>query len=296
MPVRKLLIVVAIVAALAIGLLAGHQLAKMGSTDSSGTPGTTSSFSLDDIYDRLATGAPGAQGTFTEPTTGTGTGTMHTIDEIMALIPDRKWSFTGAEGERTLIIPDGIYSGTSTATIVDSDLSEENIRIGYFTIFGVWGENEACVTCAGTPSPQGRWCDNGNGTITDMTTGLTWLQDASWGGQYPWRNDTTDWPDMYTDARGRPGELSPPDGTAANYWRLPTHSELQDLYLSPEGVRVSSPYFFTGLQPAIYWTSSSTSGVAWAYGADFGQPVQPVILDYNKAELHYVWPVRGPRR
>jgi len=269
----------------------------MGNTDSPGTtPAATSSYSLDDIYDRLDTGATVTQDPFAEPTAPTGTGTMHTIDEIMALIPDRQGSFTGAEGERTLTIPDGIYTGSSTATIVDADLSEENIRVGFFTIFGVWGENEACVTCAGTPSDGGRWCDNGDGTITDMTTGLTWLRDASWGGALPWRNPTTTWPDMYTDARGRPGELSPPDGTTANYWRLPTHSELQDLYLSPEGARVSSPYFFTGIQDAVYWTSSCVAGYGDAYGADFAQPVQPVILAYGKDELHYVWPVRGPRR
>ncbi|MBF0524939.1 MAG: hypothetical protein HQK56_07565 [Deltaproteobacteria bacterium] len=43
----------------------------------------------------------------------------------------------------------------------------------------------ACVACNGTLSPQGRWCDNGNGTVTDMSTGLIWLKDASWGGKYP---------------------------------------------------------------------------------------------------------------
>ncbi|MBF0497971.1 MAG: hypothetical protein HQK58_15575 [Deltaproteobacteria bacterium] len=41
----------------------------------------------------------------------------------------------------------------------------------------------SCLTCKGTLSPQGRWCDNNNGTVTDMSNGLIWLKDAGWGGR-----------------------------------------------------------------------------------------------------------------
>jgi hypothetical protein len=40
-----------------------------------------------DLYLRLTTGAMGSQSTFTEPTTPPGTGTMATVDEIMAAAP-----------------------------------------------------------------------------------------------------------------------------------------------------------------------------------------------------------------
>ncbi|MBF0476196.1 MAG: hypothetical protein HQK59_10245, partial [Deltaproteobacteria bacterium] len=43
----------------------------------------------------------------------------------------------------------------------------------------------SCITCKGSLSHQGRWCNNHDGTVTDMTTGLVWLFDARWGGMYP---------------------------------------------------------------------------------------------------------------
>ena len=261
----------------------------MGNTDSPGTtPAATSSYSLDDIYDRLDTGATVTQDPFAEPTAPTGTGTMHTIDEIMALIPDRQGSFTGAEGERTLTIPDGIYTGSSTATIVDADLSEENIRVGFFTIFGVWGENEACVTCAGTPSDGGRWCDNGDGTITDMTNGLVWLKDAGWGGAYPWRGlDSAGAGARFADAFWRTRER----GVA---WRLPTELELAHLYLDPEGISRSNPVHFDNIQDGIYWTSTSDDSAqnTTAWGVDFSLAT-PASDRYVKDTAYYVWPVHG---
>ena len=52
-------------------------------------------------------------------------------------------------------------------------------------------------TCAGTLVGT-RWCDNGDSTVTDMTTGLVWLKFADWGGLKPWRSNTSG---DYDDAR-----------------------------------------------------------------------------------------------
>ena len=38
------------------------------------------------------------------------------------------------------------------------------------------------VRCEGTLSTGGRWCDQGDGTVKDMTNGLVWLKKADWGG------------------------------------------------------------------------------------------------------------------
>ena len=54
-----------------------------------GPPETTFSYTLEDIYDRLDTGAAGTPITFTEPSSGPPTGTMHTLDEIYDLIGKR---------------------------------------------------------------------------------------------------------------------------------------------------------------------------------------------------------------
>jgi hypothetical protein len=52
-----------------------------------GPPESTYSYTLEDIYQRLDTGAAGTPITFTEPISGPGTGTMHTLDEIMDISP-----------------------------------------------------------------------------------------------------------------------------------------------------------------------------------------------------------------
>ena len=53
----------------------------------SGPPETTSSYTLEAIYNRLVTGEAGTQITFTEPISGPMVGTGHTLDEIMSVAP-----------------------------------------------------------------------------------------------------------------------------------------------------------------------------------------------------------------
>jgi hypothetical protein len=119
-------------------------------------------YTLEDIYDRLDTGAAGVQNTFTEPAAGPGTGTMRDLNEIMAQAPaadntngavpgevltgktywslrtDGTWGpqagtaaagedVDGPDGAKTFNIPGGLYSG-KTATANDSHLQAGNIK------------------------------------------------------------------------------------------------------------------------------------------------------------------------
>ncbi|MCP4358691.1 MAG: hypothetical protein GY796_11790 [Chloroflexi bacterium] len=68
------------------GLMLGG-IALAGEPDSTGEPSATSSYSLEDLYQRLNAGTVGTSSVFTEPTTGPGEGTMHSINEIMAAAP-----------------------------------------------------------------------------------------------------------------------------------------------------------------------------------------------------------------
>ena len=164
-----------VVIALVVALLSAAvtYAATMGSLDSPAAPGATSSYTLQDIWNRLNAGTAGAQSTFTEPAAGPGTATMHTLNEIMGIAPvadnsngataaqvltgKTYWSLrtdgsgwgqktgtavagsdvNGADGFKSFNIPDGFYSG-KTATAIDSDLLAGNIRCGV-TIFGVSG-------------------------------------------------------------------------------------------------------------------------------------------------------------
>jgi hypothetical protein len=242
--IRNLLVAAGLVAALAVGLLAGRALEKMGNPDPTGDPASTSSYTLEDIYNRLDTGAPGTPSVFTEPTSGPGTGTMHTLNEIMG------------------------KAGT------------------------------ACTQCTGTLSALGRWCDNGNGTVTDMTTGLVWLKKADCGGKKKWE-DCTDHDDAHTRAgilyAGATGaDLS--DGSVVGDWRFPTKSELYALTHGTEAIRCDSGpcdlYGFTGVKSAYYWSSTTYSTsqpeLAVIVSMISGSEVSPI-----KSSEDYVWPVRG---
>ncbi|MBF0525372.1 MAG: hypothetical protein HQK56_09785 [Deltaproteobacteria bacterium] len=74
----------------------------------------------------------------------------------------------------------------------------------------------SCVVCKGQLSSQGRWCDNKDGTVTDMNTGMIWLKNASWGGKSPYNNSF----DRTAQVKaGNPTTLT--DGSQEGDWRLP---------------------------------------------------------------------------
>ncbi|MBF0476222.1 MAG: DUF1566 domain-containing protein [Deltaproteobacteria bacterium] len=156
----------------------------------------------------------------------------------------------------------------------------------------------ACVACEGTLSPQGRWCDNGNGTVTDMSTGLVWLKDANWGGLYPLQAGTASQVTAYDRASmvkaGNPTSLT--DGSAAGDWWLPTVNQLKGLVAGTEAVSVSSTYYFTGIQSSdyycLYWASTSDSP-GYTYAACEVNLTNGRLGSDFKAKYHYVWPVRG---
>jgi len=360
---RKLLLVVGLVVVVVVAVFAGKQVLRtMGVLDPPTSPGATSSYALEDIYNRLASGAAGGQSTFTEPTTGPGTGTMHTLNEIMGVAPakddvngavpgevltgktywglrtDGTWgpqagtaatgsNVSGPNGSKTFSIPDGTYAG-KTATANDSHLLAGNIAQGV-NIFGVTG-SYAVTSCTGNATTADvlypktfsnssstgltgqryggcmctstgtmygtRWCDNGDGTVTDLTTCLVWLKKASWGGTKPWREEG-DW-SHNDDANTRAGLLSAADataglsdGSAVGDWRLPTKTELYGLANGPEAVSAGNMRAFTGVQSFNYWSSTTYAGYtddAWVVNLVNGN-VGHDYKNYNS----YVWPVRG---
>ena len=152
-----------------------------GNMDPTNPPGSTSSYTLNDIYNRLTNGTAGTPSTFTEPVAGPGTATMHTLNEIMGKAPaldningatasevlsgQTFWGLTSGEwglktgtatagndvsgpnGSKTFTIPDGFYFG-KTATANDGDLVTGNIRKGV-NIFGVAGDPNVVNTNSG---------------------------------------------------------------------------------------------------------------------------------------------------
>jgi len=135
-----------------------------------------------------------------------------------------------------------------------------------------------------------RWCDNNNGTVTDMTTGLVWLQNAGWGGEKQWDGNNHD------NAHVRASELENgiaglSDGSQNGDWRLPTKSELVGITTGDESVSSSEMRAFSGVESGYYWSSTchaSDTSYAWiVYLGNGGVDVD------DKAGSNYVWPVRA---
>ncbi len=154
-----------------------------------------------------------------------------------------------------------------------------------------------------------RWCDQGDGTVKDFTTGLVWLKDASWGGQKPWRiNSVCTYPDetCHDDAHTRAGILSAADvsaglsdGSVVGDWRLPTREELHRLANGTEAIRClnfgsvcNDVYGFTGVPGSgHYWSSTSEASVT--NGAWFVSMASGFAYPFVKGSYYYVWPVRS---
>ena len=169
---RKLNVLVIAGVLVALAGVGASAVAFAGPLDPLAGPASTSSYTLDQLWNRLNAGAAEATPSpFTEPANGPGAGTMHTLDEIMAVAPAMDdtngasaaevaggktfWGLTtggwgmrtgtaavgsnvnGADGSRTFAIPDGFYTG-KTATAQDANLTAGNIRQGA-NIFGVAG-------------------------------------------------------------------------------------------------------------------------------------------------------------
>jgi len=206
-------------------------------------------YTLEDIYDRANSGAEYEKrtGTFTEPSGPPGS-TSYSTDDIMSVMP--------------------VADNTNGADV--SDVADGKTFWSLRTD-GSWGqqtgtlEQTPCIECSGTMNGT-RWCDQGNGTIKDMDTGLIWLKKADWSGIFSWSED------IYDSANQQISSLCDgsyqsglSDGSVYGEWRLPTKREMELLVSGNEPVSESNPRAFTGVKQ-WYWTSTTVStsdSAAW---------------------------------
>lgn len=139
---------------------------------------------------------------------------------------------------------------------------------------------------AGEASPDPRFTDNGDGTVSDHETGLIFLKDANRFGQVPWEQALAKARSLSSGSGGLH------DGSQAGDWRLPNIRELRSLidYNSVDPI-LPPNHPFENVQSAIYWSSTSlASGAALAWMTTFG--IGPAVFDL-KFTANHMWPVRG---
>jgi len=270
-----ILIVVILLVVAGVGVL---YAAGNGPVDPPNPPGTTSSYTLEQIYQRLTTGNYFAkQSGFTEPASGPGTGTMHTLDQIMVQAQPRALAKRVAKTGQTQC-----WNTSGTLIPCAGTGQDGQYRAGIEPAVG-----EYFSAVYNTPAWTGvRFTDNGDGTVTDNLTALIWLKNANCFGA---RNWATALGDANALASGSCG-LS--DGSSAGGWRLPNANELHSLIdLAQSNPALPAGHPFTGVQVNLYWTSTTvdynTPGVV-VVAMSNGAPVGAI-----KTGFLFVLPVRG---
>jgi hypothetical protein len=227
----------------------------------------------------------------------------------------------GANGLETFTIPDGLYSGSKTATANDTNLTASNISNGV-TILGVTGTalpaqalqtgQTACydasgtvIACAGTGQDgelqkglARAYVDNGDGTITDTKTGLMWEKLSGDGSIHDY-NTLYTWTNAFTKITS----LNTASFAGHTDWRLPNANELQtlakigalgpaiDAAFNTNCVGSCTPLTCSCTRSNGYWSSSTFQGgptYAWIVYFDVGY-----VYASGKTLSLYVRGVRG---
>jgi hypothetical protein len=165
----------------------------------------------------------------------------------------------------------------------------------------VWPKLQATLAATSCAAP--RFIDNGDGTVTDNLTALTWEKKTDDGSVH-------DKDDFHTWTTSGDGDFANADGTAFTTflsalngggcfaahcdWRLPTREEFQTILLEPYPCNVSpciDPIFGLTNAGNNHWTSTShvtNATSAWFLDFDGGS-----MLYFNKSGSHFVRGVRG---
>jgi hypothetical protein len=287
---------------MAIGLLAlsfglGVYTGLAGAPVPPGPPGSTSSHTLEDIYNRLDTGAAGTQSGFAEPASGPGTGTMHTLDDIMAIAPaaDNTDGAQPAEvlaGKTFWSLRTNLTWGLQTGTAPPAPVP----RTGVTATLAI-SDDGALQTGVAWPNPRFTVHDNGtpqfaDDTVTDNLTGLMWTRNADHG--------LTMW--KFFDSYPALEYCNTLEVGEYDDWRLPNVREMQSLlhfgFSGPTvpntagtGQWTTDGDPFIDVRSDYYWSSSTVAGSPLSVW--YVDLVSGLVANATRTHEYYVWPVRG---
>ena len=175
----------------------------------------------------------------------------------------------------------------SSITRVDLEIEAYGIDFGIRTLrsHGKWIENRVIAVRGGQSRDTDHLVSNGNGTVTDMDTGLIWQQSTSPGTLYTWKDALA-----YCEKLNLGGHKD---------WRLPTMKELESIV----DFRYSRPSidteYFPDTQSSFYWSSNTSPSyhyaaytVNFSFGSGGGHGGKTYYYG-EEADYNYVRAVRG---
>jgi hypothetical protein len=156
---------------------------------------------------------------------------------------------------------------------------------------------------AGVPLPTPRFEINGDGTVTDLLTGLVWLRDAGCG-ELPGTDSEgkSDWLTALSAAGSlADGVCGLTDGSEAGDWRLPSVLELQSLVhtgftfpamsnTAGTGQHTEGDPFFNVTDGRDHWTS--TAYEVYGSRAWIVRTAHCNVQSRDMSSAYCVWPVR----
>ncbi len=146
----------------------------------------------------------------------------------------------------------------------------------------------------GAEWPATRFTDNGDGTVTDHLSDLTWLKDAGcFGFDVTWTNAFVEVDELNSGI-----DKGCPDYSAGSFddWRVPSILELVSLidYGTSSGLPDGHPFLFTGIGTCTYWSSTTdlnTPTKAWV-GVFGPSTTASSVTSTPKSGDFCLWPVR----
>jgi len=266
-----------------------------GNLDPANPPASTSSYTLEDIYNRLNAGTAGSESTFTEPSSGPETGTMHTLNDLVGAAPAVDDTHGAAPGE---VLASKTYWGLSSGAWgpqVGTGAGAGVPKTGQTTAYPPGNRDDGDLE-KGVAWPIPRFTDNGNGTVTDNLTGLIWLKNANCTdtvGSIVKSTGTLTWTNALTWSNNlASGDCGLSDSSSAGEWRLPNMRELYSLIdFSQYNPPLPNDRPFENVESDYYWSSTTDEhepAKAW-----YVYLVKGDVLYDPKTYGYYVWPVRG---
>jgi len=170
--------------------------------------------------------------------------------------------------------PDDCYWSGTTPSFPPSSALKACFRNNQITI-GVMNEKNYVRAVRGRTLEFGHFRDNGDGTVTDITTGLMWEQTET--RAMTWEKALAFSEDL--------------DLAGFRDWRLPTIRELSRLVDDSRREPSIDTAYFPGCRPSVYWSSTTHAlypGFAWHVGFDDG-----LVHAGHKGRRYYVRAVRG---